>query len=204
MKNKITISLLMLSFIATAQTPDTKLWTEQDRKYLIDNLTRSRDELVKETTNLTEKQWRFKESPDRWSINEVVEHIAIYELLFDRQISQTLVSKLQPMPNPSAKPDSTYLNFIMESKPHYSADYSKPFTYSTPMGLNEGKNNLAWFLKMRDESILFLQSTTEDLRAHYLTADRPNVHQVYIWAFGHVDRALRQIRKVKQHPDYPR
>jgi hypothetical protein len=179
-------------------------WTEQDRKYLIENLTRTRDLLVAETNKLSEKQWRFKESSDRWSINEVVEHVAIYEVLFCREISQGLAAKPKPELIQSAKPDSTYLNFILESKPHLSTDYSKPFTFSVPMGLNDGKNNLAWFLKLRNESISYITGTQADLRLHAFTPERPNVHQVYIWVFGHLDRALRQIKKVKQHTDYPK
>ena len=53
------------------------LWTEADRKFLLDNLTRSKQEIIDETKNLTQAQWNFKESPDRWNINQIVEHIAL-------------------------------------------------------------------------------------------------------------------------------
>ncbi|HLK97593.1 MAG TPA: hypothetical protein VK364_07475, partial [Hymenobacter sp.] len=48
-----------------------KSWTEADRSYTVDNLKRTRDELTRETQNLTNAQWHFHESPDRWSIAEV-------------------------------------------------------------------------------------------------------------------------------------
>jgi hypothetical protein len=202
MKKIVTLAVFgILSFSGFAQE---KLWTEAERKYLLENLIRSRDELKKETEKLSEKQWRFKESPDRWSINEVVEHLAIYEMLFDRQISQSLSGDPQPELNASSKHDSTFYNFIMENKPHVTSDYTKPFTYGNPMGLNDLKNNISWFVKMRNESIDYVKSTTDDLRAFYLTSGRPNVHQVYIYAFGHVDRGLRQIRKIKKHANYPK
>lgn len=202
MRHLILILILCSAFFTTgAQTNN---WTENDRKYLLDNLTRSRDNLVKHVDKLTEKQWRFKESSDRWSINEVVEHVATYELLFQRLVSQSLASKPQPELIKSSQPDSTYFNFIMELKPHYSLDYTKPFTFTIPMGLNDGVNNLKWFLKLRNESIDYLNTTKDDLRIYYLTPDRPNVHQIYIWAFGHVDRAIRQIEKIKDHPNYPK
>jgi len=173
-------------------------WTENDRQYLLENLTRTRKEVIQETNKLSPSQWKFKESPDRWSINEVVEHIAIWELLFNREISQALSAGAQPELAKVAKPDSMILGFILEEKPHVTAEYSKP------LGLNEGKHNLAWWLKLRDESITYLKGTTVDLRAYYLRAGRPNVHQVYINAFGHIDRHLRQIRKIKQNPNYPK
>ncbi len=190
--------------MVSGSAQETRLWTESDRTYLLENLIRSRDLLAKETETLTAKQWNFKESADRWSIKEVVEYIAIWELLFDREISMALAAGPQPEMSKAAKPDSVILGFIQEEKPHISTEYTKPFTFSLPMGLNEGKHNLAWFMKMRNESIAYLQKTTEDLRTYYLRAGRPNVHQVCINAFGHADRHLRQIRKIKQHVNYPK
>jgi hypothetical protein len=203
MKTLFTLSVItLLPLSVSAQ--ETLRWTESDRQYLLENLTRTRKAVIQETDKLTPAQWKFKESPERWSINQAVEHMALWELLFDREISQALSAGAQPEWAKTAKPDSVILGFIMEEKPHVSTEYTKPFTFSLPMGLNEGKNNLAWWLKMREESITYLKGATEDLRAYYLKAGRPNVHQVYINAFGHIDRHLRQIRKIKQNPNYPK
>jgi hypothetical protein len=180
------------------------LWTETDRKYLIDNLKRTRDLVIEETKNLTEQQWTFKEAPDRWSINEVVEHLAIWELLLDREVSQALVAGPQPGLTKNAKTDSSVLAFLMEDKPHITTEYTKPFTFTVPMGSNSGTNNLAWFLKMRNESLNFLDSTKTDLRYYFLRAGRGSVHQVYITIFAHTDRHLRQIRKIKSNINYPK
>src|SRR5258705_1468992 len=88
MKKVIWLAVLLLPWVTSAQ--GTMHWTEADRKYLTENITRSRDELIKETAGLSEKQWSFKESPDRWSINEVVEHIAYWEMLLDHEIANSL------------------------------------------------------------------------------------------------------------------
>ena len=193
---------IQASLAIRAQEP--RLWLETDRQYLVDNLTRTRDLIVRETEGLGSAQWSFKESPERWSINQVVEHLAIWELLFDREITMSLSAGPQPELNKTAKPDSTYFNFIMETKPHISIEYTKPFTYTLPMGLDEGKNNVIKLLKMRNESINYLKTAKEDLRSYYLRPGRGNIHQTYINVFGHTDRHLRQIRKVKEHKDYPK
>jgi len=179
-------------------------WTTSDRQYLLENLIRSRNELQLEIKGLSKKQWNFKESPDRWSINEVVEHIATYELVFDYDIKNSLTGKPKPDYNPEVKPDSYFLDFIMEEKPHITTDYTKPFTFSVPMGPNDLKNNMSWFLKLRSESIEFIKSTKEDLRFYYRGAGNTNLHQLYIYVFGHTDRHIRQIRKIKQHPNFPK
>jgi hypothetical protein len=202
MKKILLLALITLPGHVYAQ--EAQHWTEDDRKYLLENLIRTRDELLKETQGLSKKQWAFKESEDRWSINQVVEHLAIFELIFDREIGRALQGKPQSEYNKEVKPDSFYTNFIMEETPHITTEYTKPFTYSVPLGLNDIKSNLAWFTKMRDESIELIKTTKEDLRLYYRNAGITNLHQTYIYVFGHVDRHLRQIRKVKQHPNYPK
>jgi DinB family protein len=202
MKKITWLALMMLPLLVSAQ--EVQRWTEDDRKYLLENLIRTRDELLKETEGLSKKQWTFKESPDRWSINEVVEHLAIFELIFDREIGRSLGGKPQPEFNKDVKPDSFYSNFIMEDDPHVTTDFTKPFTYSVPLGMNDIKNNIAWFVKMRNESVEFIKTTREDLRLYYRNAGIANLHQTYMYVFGHVDRHLRQIKKIKQHQNYPR
>jgi hypothetical protein len=177
-------------------------WTEIDRKYLVDNLARSRDEVMKETQGLSKEQLTFKESPERWSINQIVEHIARWEMLFDHEISRSLGAGAQLERLKTVRPDSTFVNFIYEQKPHFSLEYTKPFSYTIPMGLNDISSSLAWFSKMRNESISFIISTKDDLRLYFNSYG--SIHQIYIYVFGHTDRHLRQIRKVKTHPNYPK
>ena len=200
MKNLTLLTVALASCLTTlAQTPQ-KLWTEADRHYTVDNLKRTRDEIVRETENLSPAQWAFHESADRWNIGEVVEHLALWEIIWTREISLGSRSKPQPELNQTSKPDRYYAEWIMEPSPHKSPDFSRP------TGFIEGKNNLTFFLKLRNETIGFVETTPADMRAHVeLTAtDSPrNMHQVYIFQWGHVDRHLRQIRKIKQHPNYP-
>ncbi|MBY0432953.1 MAG: DinB family protein [Cyclobacteriaceae bacterium] len=196
------IALLPFVWVAITSSAQTT-WTEADRKYLLDNLTRSRDELISETKGLTKAQWSFKESPDRWSINQIVEHIAIWEMLLSHDISRAYNAGIKPERINSAAPDSTFVRFIYETTPHYSLEYTKPFSYTIPMGINPLANNLAWFLKMRNESIGFVKTTPDDLRA-YFRSTTGSIHQVYIYVFGHTDRHIRQIKKVTKDPAFPK
>lgn len=173
MRNTTLLTLLFLTNILYGQNAN---WSETDRKYLLDNLTRSRDELVKETQDLTKAQWEFKESPDRWSINQIVEHIAIWELLLSHDISRAYNPGIKPERIKTAEADSTFVNFIYETSPHHSLEYTKPFSYTIPVGKNPLANNLAWFLNMRNESIEFVGKTPDDLRAYF----RRKAVQAYI------------------------
>ena len=72
----------------------------------------------------------------------------------------------------------------MEEKPHISPEYTKPFTFTVPMGLNEGKNTLASFLKLRNEGIGFIDTTKLNLREYVLRPGRGPIHQVFISTFA--------------------
>lgn len=181
----------------------TRVWTEADRKYLLDNLIRSKEEIIAETKNLTKEQWNFKESPYRWSINQIIEHICLWELIQMNEISVAL--QMGPMPDfPQHLPDSIFINKDPKRlHKNITTDYTKPFTYGVPLGNNEGKNNIIWFTTMRNESIDYLKKTNDNIRIHYICFG-PNIHQRYMMFFQHSFRHLGQIREVKTHPKYPK
>ncbi len=111
------------------------------------------------------------------------------------------------VPNPgntNHSPDSLYVdNYPNESKKQDALSYTKPFSFAIPLGNNEGSNNVIWLTTMRNESIDYLEEEKKNIRIHYDCFDN-NVHQIYIMLFGHTDRHLKQIQKVKVHPDYPK
>ncbi|MCF0041407.1 DinB family protein [Dyadobacter fanqingshengii] len=201
MKRLNYLGLLFFMCLACPSFAQEKLWTEKDRQSTIEQFNRTRDELVKETENLTPAQWAFREKPDRWSIGEIVEHLALWEIIWAREISMGTRSKPQPELNQSSRPDSYYSEFIMETNPHVAADIS------VPTGFIKGKDNLTFFLSRREQNTAFLTKTEADMRAHFELTATPNprnMHQVYIYQWGHVDRHLRQIRKVKADPNFPK
>ncbi|RYU93318.1 DinB family protein [Emticicia agri] len=191
------IFFLLITVSASAQE---KLWTENDRQELIANLKKTRDSLVKETANLSMEQWNFRESPERWTIGEIVEHLGLWERIFARETNIALRSKPTPELNASSKPDSWYIDFIMEDKVHNAPDYARP------TGAMQGKDNLTAFLKIREQTISFVETTQADFKVHFEPVGGGayrNVHQLFIVQWGHVSRHIKQIKKVKNHPNYP-
>ena len=53
--------------------------SKQDRDAVVKYLTTTRDQVIAETEKLSDAQWNFKAGPDRWSVGEVVEHLALAE-----------------------------------------------------------------------------------------------------------------------------
>jgi hypothetical protein len=209
------ITLLTLTFVfgllilskgqnaVSDQSSKAAEWTEADKKLLLDNLIRSKEEILKETQGLSKKQWDFKESPDRWSINQIVEHIALWEILFMHEISRALATP--PNATFPGAPDSVFFDQDPKGlKKNNALEYTKPFSFAVPLGNNEGKSNVTWLTTMRNESIDYITKETKNIRLQYDYCSGANVHQYYIMIFSHTDRHLRQIKKVKAHPNYPK
>lgn len=202
MKQLLPFLLLLITSVTYGQ----RLWTTADQRYTVENLRRTRDALTREVETLTDAQWNFRESPDRWSIADVVEHLAIWEIAWAREIGEGIRNAPRPdlTSNQNAgsqDPDKYYRDFIMEDKPHTAPDFARP------TGLIKGKNTLAFFQLKREQVIAFADTTQTDMRAYYERTGSKfprNMHQVYIYQWGHVDRHMRQIQKVKQHPKYPK
>lgn len=131
----LVFGLLNLSNGQTQEVESNKnpRWTEADRKYLLDNLIRGKEEIMEETKNLTKEQWNFKERPDRWSINQIVEHICLWELIQTHEISRAL--QIGPFPDFNQyAPDSLYKIDTKAINKNITTDFTKPFTYGVPLG----------------------------------------------------------------------
>lgn len=53
--------------------------TQADRDKGVKYLEQTRDAIVAATSGLSEAQWKFKAAPDKWSVAETLEHIALAE-----------------------------------------------------------------------------------------------------------------------------
>ncbi len=206
MRRKLILALILLNSGIWCQAQDETdssipNWTKADQQYLLDNLIRTKDALLLETAELSEAQWHFKEAPDRWSINQIVEHLAIWELILMHEVSVSLNRGPIDNFNPNI-PDSTFLNQDPEANPNKTENFTKPFTHTVPLGYNDGINNFTWWFGMRTESIDFLIEEKRNLRQHYINFGQ-NIHQQYMVIFSHTDRHLKQILRVKSHPNYP-
>ncbi|MCB9051872.1 MAG: DinB family protein [Lewinellaceae bacterium] len=176
-------------------------WTEEARQYLLDNLNRTTAELEKEVAGLSESQWHFREKPDSWSVAQVIEHLGIYERKYYDE--RYLLSLMPPEPElaDSTSPDSYYLDWMAEEQPHTAPGSA------VPLELMKGKDNWAYFLAGRERNVKMIETTEVDFGAHYTyrsNGKRWNIHQLYIILFAHCDRHLRQIRRIKSHPEFPK
>ena len=178
------------------------IWTEADRKFLVANLERTKLEIIEQTKSLTSEQWAFKEDSAKWTIGQVLEHLGLYERIFAQEADIMLSSTPEPQLDSNSLPDTSYINWMNDPSPH-KAEWN-----AEPLGFMKGSDNLSFFLFGRDHIIDFVRNTTYDLKAHYTyrwgDEKRRSIHALMVVHFGHTDRHLKQIKRIKANPQFPK
>lgn len=97
--------------------------------------------------------------------------------------------------------DSAVTTFIWEERPHKSPDHT------IPTGLITGDNNRKIFNAKYDEIIAFIEKSDLNFRNFlrpFGDEYREDLFQQFTIHYGHVDRHLRQIKRIKSHRDFPK
>ncbi len=181
----------------------TKIWTSADQKSLLKELKRTKNEMIAATESLTDEQWHFKPDANSWNIGQVVEHMGIYERLYYQEGGAAL-RNTEPMPKISDQilGDETYLAWMAENQPHFAPKHA------VPSGYMKGKANLDYFIYGRNLLEDMVRTTDKDLKSHFVPRKSEpkgfhSIHGLLVVHYGHTDRHLRQIERIKAHADYP-
>ncbi|MES2649275.1 MAG: DinB family protein [Bacteroidota bacterium] len=177
-------------------------WTEKDRLFLVQNLERTRNLLIAGTKTLTMEQWSFKPDSTQWSIGQVLEHLGLYERIFAQEADIMLSTAPDPEMDTASLNDTTYLNWMNDPSLH-KAEWN-----AQPLGFMKGNDNLEFFLFGRNHLIDFIRNTSYDLKSHFTyrwgDEKRRSIHGLMVVHFGHSDRHLKQILKLKANPKFPK
>jgi hypothetical protein len=177
------------------------LWTTSNKQVLINNYIRTKSDINTETKHLTTEQWNFKETNDSWSIAEVLEHLNMWQLITQDHIRFMLYNGPQPDLTKSAMSDSLATTFIYEDKKHVSPDLT------IPTGQIPDKSNLKLFNIYCDRIIANIKASEINFRIYFrrfTNGYMTNMNQAYIIQYGHVDRHIIQIRRIKSNANFPK
>jgi len=175
--------------------------TPTDREQALHYLADTRIGLTQAVQGLSDAQWMFKPGPDRWSVAEVVEHLAVLEELFVKKVCPQIVQ------SPAGKPgmDVKKLDAIIMAKvPDRSTKLQAP-PEIVPTGRWSPRESLQRFLDDRQETVNFL-NTASDLRGHVLSHPALGPLDGYEWVLAvaaHTERHTKQILEVEADPHFP-
>jgi len=185
-----------------APTSLTQELTQADRDNAIRYLETTRKGVLDATAGLSQAQWNFKSAPDRWSVAQVMEHIAASED-FLRKLDTDQIMK-GPAGDPGrdvAKMDAAVLANVPDRTNKLKAP--EPLVPTNRFGSAEGSRK--HFLESRAATENFVKRTA-GLRDH--VGDSPmgklDAYEVVLLIAAHSERHTKQILEVKADPNFPK
>lgn len=177
--------------------------TPMDRDRAIKYLQTTQANVLEATKGLSEAQWSFKPGPDRWSVAEVVEHIAAAEdFLFELITQKVMTAPARPEGDDPKAIDE----FVVAKIPDRTNKVQAPEPLKPSKRFGSPEASVKHFLESRSKTINFVE-TRPDLRAHAIDSPFGKKLDAYQWLLfisAHSERHTKQILEVKASPDYPK
>jgi Protein of unknown function (DUF664). len=204
-KNTGYILLILLVVAGFAGTFKTNTLTKQERKFAVNYLKDTRNDLIKSVKGLSEAQLNYKPAEDRWSIKECVQHLALTENALRQMIDGSLKQPANPEKRTDIKvTDDQLIKMVTDrstkvktGEPLYPQN-SKWKT--TDEALEEIKDK-------RGDLLHYVRTTTEDMRNHVvegLPFGSADTYQLVLMVAAHTNRHTQQLNEVKTDPGFPK
>jgi hypothetical protein len=175
------------------------------RDYAMSYLHATRKMFLDATANLTPAQWNFKAGPDRWSIAECAEHIAVSE-----DFLWGMAEKLIAGPPADAEMIAKTKGkdeMLVKMVPDRTQKFQAPEPIQPKKLLSDPTEYVQRFKVSRDKHIAYIDTTQDSLRdkvAPHPAAGPLDAYQWILLMAGHTERHTLQILEVKADPNFPK
>jgi hypothetical protein len=199
--------LLLVSVALHAQPTRGRFWTDEQRKFLVDQLENSQRELLTQVQNLSEAQLYFRADTTQWSVAQVLEHLAVQEEHLHWDLLYNQYTPEQPkLARKGRREDREFLAYATDA-----AKGEAPWL-ALPLGRFQSRDELlAYFSRFRNQVIRHVTETPTDFRVHFIYRPkeagiwhRVDLHQYTLGFVAHTQRHTSQIRQIKADPRFPR
>jgi hypothetical protein len=172
--------------------------TRGDRQRLVAHLEMTESWLVSEVSGLSPAQLTYRMTPDSWSVTDVVEHLAIAEPQYWKQLQDSL-----KQPASGEKIEATDAGILW-----YGIDRTnrqRTGEARVPHGtFKDLAGSLGAFRKLRGEMMQVAKTSKDDMRGRKLLEGNMSVYQWFLMISTHSQRHILQIREIKAHAGFPR
>jgi hypothetical protein len=177
--------------------------TPTERAFLLEQLEKSKKEVLASLDGVSATQWKFKSAPNVWSVQECAEHIILAEGFLLGNVQQLLKNEAVPRPPRSnADVDKMLVVGVQDRSQKFTAP--EPLVpsakFATPADAARA------FTERRDKTIAYVKTTDDPLRVHVgkSPAGELDGYQFLILLSAHSERHNAQIQEVKANADYPK
>lgn len=202
MKKWLAIFLLAAVAVSASET-----LTKVERDKAVAELEGSRQAFIDATQDLSPAQWKFKAAPERWSVAECAQHIALSEdFIFGVVRERVMKSPLTPEKRDAVKGKDETLVKMLQDRSHKATAPEPIDPTKQPMA---PADSVKLFLDSRVRTIHYMKTTQDDLRDHFFDHPAPAIGTLdgYQWILlisGHTRRHTLQILEVKADPNFPK
>lgn len=193
-------AFVLLLIIATSVSAQQLTQAEKDRA--LQYLESTKANLLEATKGLTQTQWDFKPASDRWSIAQVMEHIAASEdFIRDSLIKEKVMVSAQGQPDRDVKKIDEAVVTMIPDRSH-KAQAPDPLQPRNRFG--SPHDSLEHFLVSRATTEHYLK-TTAGLRDHVMDGPvgKMDGYEFVLFIAAHCERHTKQIEEVKADPNFP-
>jgi hypothetical protein len=194
--------LIALFLMAGAAAASAQEVTQAEKDRALQYLETTRKNVLEATKGLSEAQWNFKAAPDRWSVAQVMEHIAAAEdFIRDLVKEKVMMGPAGDAGRDVKKTDEGVLAMVPDRTTKVQAP--EPLVPTNRFGSPEG--SIKHFVESRATTEDFLKTAT-GLRDH--VADNPmgklDGYEFVLLIAAHSERHTKQINEVKADPNFPK
>ena len=204
MRNKcLTRTLFALFLITGAAGTSAQEVTPAERDGALQYLEFTKKNVLEATKGFSEAQWNFKSAPDRWSVAQVMEHIAASEdFIRDNLIKEkVMVSPAGQLGRDVKQTDQAVVAMVPDRT--RKAQAPEPLVPSNRFGSPDG--SVRHFVESRATTEQFLKTTT-GLRDHVIDGPvgKMDGYEFVLFIAAHCERHTKQINEVKADPNFPK
>jgi len=194
------VALLLITGAAAAASAQEVSQAEKGRA--LQYLESTKKNVLEATKGLSEAQWNFKPAPDRWSVAQVMEHIAAAEDFIRGMVKEKVM--MAPAGEPGRdvkKTDEGVLAMVPDRTNKVQAP--EPLVPTNRFGSPEG--SVKHFAESRATTEDFLKSAT-GLRDHVTDSPMGKLdgYEFVLLIAAHSERHTKQINEVKADPNFPK
>jgi len=177
--------------------------TQAEKDKALQYLESTRQGVMDATKGLSAAQWNFKSAPERWSVAEVMEHIAAAEDFIRGNITENV---MKAPARPAAEDVKALDDIVVAKIPDRSVKAQAPEPLKPTNRFGSPQASLKHFLESRQTTEAFLTSHS-DLRDHATDSPLGKKLDGYEWLLfltAHSERHTKQILEVKADPNFPK
>lgn len=177
--------------------------TKKEKKFATKFLKDTKQEVEDAVAGLSEAQLKFKASPETWSVEDCLKHIAMTEQALWGMADGVL--KGSPTPDKRSDVKMTDEEVIQKienrTKKVKTSDPMKP--ENTPF--KSASEALGSFKQSRDKLVSYVKDTKADLRNYVIASPMGalDAYQFILFISAHTNRHMQQIVEVKANAAFP-